>query len=238
MRRLLILIFLQVVLFNSLLSQDTKNQGIRMLFHGLVMDAQNETPLSNTQIFINRSFSSASDDNGKFSFYAGKSDTVIFRLLGYKPAYFHVSDTLGGREFIAGVYMHSDTVSIDEVVIIPRLTNLKSDMFSPRSDASQLSENAYNNLAVSAYQARMARNKLGDPAANYEILRQRQKEDAYSKGQIPSDRIAGLSPLLLIPAAYLLLNGFPEKAAPLQSRLTDKEVSEIHRKYLETIRKK
>jgi hypothetical protein len=237
MHRLLILILLQAALFNSLQSQDVKNQGARILFNGLVMDAQNEAPLANAQIFINKSFSSLSDDSGKFSFYVNKRDTVIFRLLGYKPSYFHVSDTLSGKEFVAGVYMHTDTISIDEVVIMPRLTNLKSEIFSPRSDASQLAENAYNNLAVSAYQARMSQNKLGDAAANYEVLRQRQKEDAYSKGQIPSDRIAGLSPLLLIPAAYMLIHGLPEKPSPMQSRLTDKEVSEIHRKYLETIKK-
>jgi hypothetical protein len=235
---LLKIILLQAVLLNSISGQDVKNQETRMLFHGMVMDGQNETPLANAQIFINKSFLSVSDDNGKFAFYAGRSDTVIFRLLGYKPAYFYISDTLAGKEFIAGVYMHADTVSIDEVIIMPRLANLKSDLFSPRSDASQLTENANNNLAISAYQARMTQNKLGDPAINYEVLRQRQKNDAYTKGQIPSDRIMGLSPLLLIPAAYMLLHGLPEKPPPLQPRLTEQEVNEIHKRYMQSLKKK
>jgi hypothetical protein len=238
MKRLFILLIFQVALCNCLRGQDVKNQGARILFHGLVMDGQSETPLSNTQIFINRSFSSVSDENGKFAFYAFKRDTVVFRLLGYKPAFFHISDTLAGKEFVTGVYMHADTVSIDEVVIIPRLANLKSDMFSPRSDAARQTQNANNNLALSAYQARMGQNKLGDPSLNYEVIRQRQKNEAFTKGQIPSDRIVGLSPLMLIPAAYMLLHGLPEKPAQFQPSLTDQEVREIHKRYMESIRKK
>ena len=238
MRRLFIIISLQAVLLNILYAQDVKNQETRMLFHGMVMDGQNETPLSNAQIFLNKSFLSVSDNNGKFAFYGGRGDTVIFRLLGYKPAYFFISDTLAGKEFITGVYMHADTVSIDEVIIIPRLANLKSDMFSERSDASRLTENANNNLALSAYQARMTQNKLGDPSINYEVLRQRQKNDAYTKGQIPSDRIVGLSPLLLIPAAYMLLHGLPEKPPALQPRLTEQEVNEIHKRYMQSLKRR
>jgi hypothetical protein len=134
--------------------------------------------------------------------------------------------------------MSADTVSIDEVVILPRLANLKSDIFNPRSEKSRQNQNASNNLELSAYQAKMNQNKLGDPSTNYEVLRQRQKDDAYTKGQIPSDRIVGLSPLLLIPAAYMLLHGLPEKPAPLQPSLTEQEVNEIHKRYLESIRQK
>jgi hypothetical protein len=238
MRRIFILIIFQAALCNCLRCQDVKNQGARILFQGLVMDGQSETPLSNTQIFINRLFSSVSDVNGKFTFYAFKRDTVIFRLLGYKPAFFHISDTLSGKEFVTGVYMHADTVSIDEVVIIPRLASLKSDMFSPRSDAARQTQNANNNLALSAYQARVGQNKLGDPAINYEVIRQRQKNEAFTKGQIPSDRIVGLSPLMLIPAAYMLLHGLPEKPTQFQPGLTDQEVREIHKRYMESIKKK
>ncbi len=87
--------------------------------------------------------------------------------------------------------MHTDTLSIGEIVIVPRLRNLKSEMLYSRSESSTQLENAKYNLEVSAYQGKITSNKLGDPAANYEILRQRQREDAYSKGQIPSDRIVG-----------------------------------------------
>jgi hypothetical protein len=155
-------------------------------------------------------------------------------MLGYKSTILYISDTLTGREFIAGIYMSTDTLSIGEVVIFPRLRNLKSEILNPRSELNPKIENAKYNLEVSTYQGKMGINKLGDPASNYELLRQRQRNDAYSKGQIPSDRIAGISPLLIFPAIYLLMNGMPEKPAPLQPHLTDQEISQIHKKYLET----
>jgi hypothetical protein len=69
------------------------------------------------------------------------------------------------------------------------------------------------------------------------VLRNQQKSVAYTKGQIPPDRIVGLSPFMLIPAAYLLINGLPEKPSPLKPQLTEKEVDNIHKKYLEKIRR-
>jgi hypothetical protein len=79
---------------------------------------------------------------------------------------------------------------------------------------------------------------LGDPATNYELLRQKQKTDAFERGGIPSDKMVGISPLLLIPAAYLLIHGLPEKPAPLKQQLTNQEVNQIHNKFLETLKQR
>jgi len=215
--------------------QELKKTGMQLLFHGLVMDANTQTPLTGSQIMINSAFSSVSDNDGKFAFYVNRHDTVLFRRLGYKTTILFISDTLTGSEFIAGIYMYADTLSIGEIVIVPRLRSLKSDILYSRSEPSTQVENAKYNLEVSAYQGKITSNKLGDPAANYEFLRQRQRDDAYSKGQIPSDRIVGISPFLLLPAAYILMNGLPGKPASLQPHLTDREIDQIHKKYLEML---
>jgi hypothetical protein len=73
---------------------------------------------------------------------------------------------------------------------------------------------------------------------NYQVIKRQQLSNAITKGQIPSDRIVGISPFMLIPAAYLLMNGFPERPSPLKPQLTEKEVEQIHRKYLETLKNK
>jgi hypothetical protein len=237
MKRCLTGFFILFIFLSISAGQELKNTVIRILFHGLVIDAKTELPLPGSQILINRVFSAVSGDDGKFAFYVNRHDTVEFSRLGYKSTIMLVSDTLTGWEFNAGIYMQADTLSIGEVIIVPRLRNLKSEILNSRSEASPLIENAKYNLEVSAYQGKITGNKLGDPAINYEVLRQRQRDDAYSKGQIPSDRIIGISPLLLLPAAYLLMNGMPDKSSPLQPHLTDREVEQIHRKYLETLRK-
>ena len=214
--------------------QEAPISGNALLFHGIVMDANTQTPLAGSQIIINRSFASVSDNEGKFAFYVSRLDTVNFSMLGYKPAIFFISDTLRGSEFITGVYMHNDTLEIGEIVIVPRFRNLKSDLLNPVVKPDPQMENARYNLELSAYQGKITQGKLGDPASNYEFLRQKQRAEAYSKGQIPSDRILGLSPFMIIPAVYLLMNGFPDKPPALQPSLTDQELRIIWKKYVDT----
>ena len=209
----------------------------RIVFHGIVRDASTLQPLPNSQIAVNRSIVSVSDTDGTFYLSVNKKDTVVFTMLGYRPAVLHISDTLPGREFISGVYLRTDTISIDEVIIVPRTTNLKYDLLNTPVATSQEMENARYNIAVSAYQGKVSQGQLGDPVSNYGIIHQQQKINAFEKGGIPSDRIVGLSPFMILPAAYLLLNGLPPKPAPMKSTLTRKEIDQIHQKYLERVRR-
>jgi hypothetical protein len=218
-------------------SQAEKTVDRRILFSGIIRDAGTLAPLPNSQIMIGRSLVSVSDEDGTFAIRVNRRDTIVFSLLGYQSAYFYVSDTLAGNEFMAGVYMKTDTLSIGEVIIMPRIQNLKYDIFKPPTTSPEM-ENAKYNMAVSAYQGRIAMTRLGDPASNYSIIQHKRLKDASEKGTIPSDRMVGLSPLLLIPAAYLLINGLPEKPAPMKSNLTRQELDQIHKKYLETLTKK
>lgn len=213
--------------------QQKDNSGVRILFHGVVMDANTFAPVSNSQILVNRAFTSVSDPDGTFDFFVNRADTILFRHIGYKPTTFFVSDTLVGKEFVAGIFLKSDTVSIGEVVIIPRYTNIRSAILNTPSKIPSTMDNARYNVALSGYAGRTTQGKLGDPASNYGLLRQRQKIDAYEKGGIPSDRIAGLNPLLLLPAAYLLIHGAPEKPEPFGQKLTDQELDKIMEKYKE-----
>lgn len=212
--------------------------GLKLFFQGLVMDANTETPISGTQILINKSMYSLSNEEGKFSFYVNRGDTILFKRLGYKPASMVISDTLSGKEFIAGIFMQTDTVFIDAVIIVPRLNSLKSDLLKGVPQTSPEFENAKYNLAVSAYQGKVNQIQLGDPATNYQVLKQKQSSNAYTKGQIPPDQIVGISPLLLIPAAYLLIHGLPEKPAPYQPEITAREINQIHQKYMESMKKR
>jgi hypothetical protein len=234
MKRSFLFIIICLILSQSCFSQESGNSGVRILFHGVVMDASTLTPLSNSQILINREFTSVSGTDGTFAFFVNRNDTVYFRHLGFKSTIMPVSDTLVGKDFVAGIYMKTDTVTIGEVVIVPRYSNLKSEIINSPSKMPSTMNNARYNVAISGYQGRTTSGKLGDPSANYGLIRQQQKTNAYEKGGIPSDQITGVSPLLLIPAAYLLIHGVPEKPAPFEHNLTDKELDQILKKYLES----
>lgn len=206
----------------------------RFVFNGVVRDASTSEPLPDAQIFVSRSIVSVSGPDGTFAISVIRGDTLVFRLLGYQPAYLFVGDTLTGKEFLAGVYMKTDTLSISEVIIVPRAVNLRTEIFKPPVAPSQEMENAKYNMAVSAYQGRMSVGKLGDPASNYSVVHQQMRTYAFEKGTIPSDRIVGFSPLMLVNAAYLLLNGLPQKPAAMKPDLTKQELEQLHQSYLKS----
>jgi hypothetical protein len=187
------------------LSQQENKGDKPILFRGVILDASSQTRLGNSQILINRMISAKSAEDGTFSFYANKKDTIRFSMLGYKPSSLIVSDTLSGNEFLTGVFLETDTLLIGEVIIVPKLTNFKSEMMNARITPNTRLENARSNITIASYQGRTGQGKMGDPGVNYEILRQRQKINAIEKGGIPSDKILGLSPFMLIPAAYILV---------------------------------
>jgi hypothetical protein len=238
MKRAFFVFFSFFIFLGSCFSQEKDNTELRILFRGLVMDATTLSPISNSQIMINRVFSSVSGNDGTFSFYVYRNDTVLFKSMGYKATMLHVSDTLSGREFITGIYMKSDTLLIGEVVIVPRFTNLKSDIMNSGSKTPANFDNAKYNVAVSAYQGRNSQGSLANPSDNYTALRQKQSVEAYEKGGIPSDKILGLNPLLLIPAAYLLIKGLPEKPSSMKPQLSRQEVDLINKRYLEILRQR
>jgi len=236
-RSLLVLLYL-ISMIRLSSGQELKQKANSILFHGIIVDSDTKKPLTGSQIHVNKSFLSVSDNEGKFAFYVNRLDTVKFSMLGYKSAIFLISDTLRGNEFITGVYLNTDTLSLGEIVIVPRFRNLKSDLLNARTISDPQVANARHNLELAAYQGKITQNQLGDPATNFEYLRQKQFAEAYTKGQIPSDRILGLSPLMVIPAVYLLMNGLPDKPSPLQPSLSDYEINLIFKKYLDTYGKK
>jgi hypothetical protein len=202
------------------------------------MGASSQNRLSYSQISINRSFKAISGEDGSFAIYAHRNDTIVFSLLGYKPSTLIVCDTLTGKEFLTGVYLQSDTLEIGEVIIVPRMTNLKAVMLNPTIESNTQLNNAKTNISIASYQGKTGQNKLGDPNINYEILRQKQKIDAYEKGGIPSDKILAVSPLLLIPAAYLLIHGLPEVPPPPQPGITARDLEELNNRYMELLKKR
>jgi hypothetical protein len=238
MNRLFLLILAFILSVPELMAQDEKKVNPLILFRGVVIDADVMSVLSGTNIFINKSHSAVSEGNGSFRLRVERGDTVSFRRIGYKTTILSISDTLSGQEYVAGIYMHSDTVALGEVIILPALGNLKYELLNAEAEVSLELENARNNVALAGYQGKNNHYKLGDPASNYEALRQRQKIDAYEKGGIPSDRIAAVSPLMLIPAAYLLMTGLPQNPAAFERHITDDELDMIKQKYLEYIRQK
>jgi hypothetical protein len=227
-----VLTFILFVLFSiRFYGQDEPELSI--LFQGIVMDSKTFEPLPESQLTVKRKFIYATDKDGTFAVYVNVSDTLVFSRIGYKSQNVIISDSLlGKRQYIAGIFMNTDTIDIGEVIIMPRMENLRYDMMNAPTTLSPEMENARYNVAISAYQGRTTTGTLGDPASNYELLRQQQKTNAFEKGGIPSDKIAGFNPLILIPAAYMLIHGLPEKPEPMKPTISAYERDQLTRAFL------
>ena len=200
------------------------------------MDAATQSKLAGSEILINRIRTAASTEEGTFSFYAFKLDTIVFTMMGFKPVSVIISDTISGRDFLTGVYLETDTVMIGEVIIIPKISSLKGELMNPQMRSDPKMENAVANVSAAAYVGRTTPAKLGDPASNYEFLSHKEKITARERGGIASDKILGLNPLILIPAAYMLLHGRPETPPPPKPQISSKELNELKQKYNEIIK--
>ena len=165
-------------------------------------------------------------------------DTIIFSYLGYQNVTFILSDTLSGNKFVAGIFLKSDTLSIGEVIVFPRLGDLRSEFRSTSGQTSQEFVNARHNLEILTYQGLNSTALLGDPQTNYDLLKRRQIINTYEKGSIPSDRMLGLDFISIIPVGiYLLANGLPEKPEPPKPRVSDSEIEKMKRLYRENLNK-
>jgi hypothetical protein len=202
------------------------------------MDAATQLSIPNTHYYINGLSSGSSDTEGKFSLYVYRGDTIRFSFLGYSDVLFH-TDTLPGNSYVAGIFMQGDTIAIGEVLVFPRLGDLRSEFMNTSAEVTPEMQNARNNILISAYQGINSSASLGDPGTNYELIRRKQVFEAYEKGGIPSDKMVQFNLISFIPVSiYLLANGFPEKPEPPKPFVSSSEIERIRKEYLERIRQK
>lgn len=202
-------------------------QSSLILFHSIILDSGTREPLTGAHYINMQRSAGAADSRGQVSFYAQPHDTVTFTCIGYKDFRMVISDTLYAREYTAGIFMSSDTLVIEGVVVVPRLGNIRAEIMSDRPPADQAMINASNNLRLSAYQGITSTAELGDPVTNYEMLRQKQRTDAIERGGIPSDKMIGLNPFAIIPLIYILVKGRPEAPKPPAPYLSARERQQI-----------
>lgn len=221
--RLLTLLLLTAFMIRGAEAQDLQPT----LFHGVILDADTREPLTGAHFAVKHRSAGAADSRGMFSFYARHDDTVTFTCVGYRTHSMTVADTLRAREYVVAIWLSTDTLMIPAVVVMPRLGNIKASIMSEPPATNQELINASNNLRIAAYQGITNASRLEDPASNYELLRQKQRVDAYEKGGIPSSQMVALSPITLIPLIYILAKGLPEDPAPPKPYISVRELEKL-----------
>ncbi len=189
-----LIIFKSVFLFIIPLILSAQQLNERYLnFSGVVMDSDSLKPIVNVYCSMNGRLKGISDSGGKFSIYARVGDTLSFSHIGFRTKIFNVSDSLQLDSYLVGIFMTRDTIRLQEIVIFPRLGNLRQEMTSFRNRGDFQNDIAKQNLDIATYQGLKSVSDLTDPEVQYNYQASKMKMDAIERGGIPSDKIVSVS---------------------------------------------
>lgn len=117
-------------------SQSTKK------IDGYIFDSQTKMPLENVDVYFNNNpLGSASNFNGYFNIEDERfssNDTIIFSHIGYKEKRYKVSDFINES---TDIFLDSETISLDEVIITPITIKGVLDQAINRFDSNHLHTN-------------------------------------------------------------------------------------------------
>ena len=189
-----LIIFKSVFLFIFPLILSAQQPEKRYLnFSGIVMESDSLKPIINVYYSLNGKLKGISDSGGRFSIYAGIGDTLSFSHIGYRTKIFNVSDSLQLDSYLVGIFMTRDTIRLQEIVIFPRLRNLRQEMTSIGNKRDFQNDIAKRNLDIATYQGLKSVSDLTDPETQYDFQASKIKQDAIEKGGIPSDKIVSVN---------------------------------------------
>jgi len=226
---IILLIFLGLSL-SYVCGQVKEDKPVRLT--GFVIDKQTRDPLVNTHYIINNRRGGVVDENGRFAIPGMVNDTIVFSYVGYKDVVLIVSDMLQRNDYLVGIFMPRDTILLDEVVILPRLGSLRSEItaLSTTKDVDQV--HAVNNLSMAAYTGISRNIEWSDPEAQYRYVSNQIKERAMAQGLVPSDEIVAINLAAGLPFLFAYyLRGGPKVPDRPQVVLTQPEMDRIMRAF-------
>ncbi len=131
---------------------------------------------------------SASDSRGIFSIISTPGDTVFYTLPGYRPTLLTIPEKLTNFHFITDVRIIRDTITIEEVVVLPwkTYTEFKRAVAQAKTNSPQI-DNMNFNIALVKQQLHADLN--AKPGEGYRYTMQQMSDNLYSRGQFPRNNL-------------------------------------------------
>jgi hypothetical protein len=155
---------------------------------GLTLD-ETGSIVSNVGIYSFKLRRGASSDNrGIFSVISTPGDTVFYTLPGYRPTLLLIPEKLTSLHFITDVRIIRDTITIEEVVVLPWKTysEFKKAVAQAKANTPEI-ENMNFNIALVKQQIYSDLN--AKPGEGYRYTMQQMSDNLYSRGQLPYNNL-------------------------------------------------
>lgn len=198
--------------------------------NGVVLDRDSLLPLFPVHVTLNGDPVNITDTQGRFAVGVKQGDTLRFSYVGYKDFQYILSESLVQKEYLAGIFMARDTITIREVVIIPRFVNLRNQMLSMKPENNPEMENAIRNLQISAYQGLVTISNEMDAEMNQDMVQQRYLQKAFDRGLVPTDQTLPIT--ALIPLAYMMIKELRGNTSKPEIHITPLDIEKIKQLYL------
>ena len=228
-----------IALFCFVLATEKLNaQKIRtdsLFFTGAIMDQEELSPLPYAHYRVNNKKAGTSNAFGRFSFWVNAGDTIQYSYVGYQNVQVVVSDSLNQDSYLFGVFMAKDTVSLQEVLILPRFGDFREAFINAKVNTPEYVR-AKNNVNSATYEALTKRPDKMDAKANTDLLIKQHVVENEHKVMVPQDMVVGVSTLRTLPEVKRLQR---KKKMKIPDNLaTDKEITTLKQMYRYGIKEK
>jgi len=222
-------LFAVIMVFNSQ-AQTSSTVKDSLFFTGVVLDQEELTPLPNTHFRINNQRGGMANQYGRFSFWVNAGDTIKYSFLGYRDVRLVISDSLKKEDYLFGVFMAKDTISLREVLILPRFGDFHEAFINAKVNTPEYVR-AQNNVNSATYEALTTAPKKMDAKANTDmLLKQRQIQVEYQT-MVPPDMIVGISLSRTLPEIQRMKRKKQRKLLVSEDLITDQEIRVLKSMY-------
>jgi hypothetical protein len=163
MGKKIMLLFVFGVVVRSAFSQlNFAFQEGTFLIKGKVIDLQSKKPVPFTNIRINSTNRGITCDNeGSFTMYVSKTDTLRFSSTGYTPKSLHVSDFDSSKYYTLEIQLMHDFIKLREITIYPYRT--KEEFMDAFMDAKDVNKVTIPGIAPPKYSNKIPKAKFYNP---------------------------------------------------------------------------
>jgi len=218
--------------------EDSQAQKINLdsiFFTGAVMDQAELKALPYAHFRVNKKRGGTTNEYGRFSFWVNSGDTIQYSYVGYNDVRIIVNDSLKQENYLFGVFLSKDTITLQEVLILPRFGDFKEAFINAKVNTPEYVR-AKNNINSATYEALTRRPTKMDAKANTDMLVKQHTILNEHQAMVPTEMVTGVSTSATLPELQRFKR--KRKLNIPDAMVTDNEIKILQQMYRYGVKKK